>query len=153
MAGGCGTFLFLPYLIGQEGKSLNMEQEEMKLSDQLAVDRTALAADRTLMASVRTSISMISFGFTLYKFLQYAQEQGLTKNLHDTSPRNLGLFLITLGTLPLGMAMVEYVRMMRRLGKQSKETVVNASFLTAIAIVVLGLVLLVRSIVSLIILA
>ena len=40
-----------------------------------ALDRTYMAADRTLMAWVRTSISMIGFGFTLYKFLQYIDEQ------------------------------------------------------------------------------
>jgi putative membrane protein len=33
----------------------------------LAVDRTVMAAGRTLMAWVRTALSMISFGFTIYK--------------------------------------------------------------------------------------
>ena len=37
----------------------------------LALERTAIAAKRTLMAWVRTSISMIGFGFSIYKFLQY----------------------------------------------------------------------------------
>ena len=36
----------------------------------LALDRNKLAAERTLMAWVRTALSMISFGFTIYKFLQ-----------------------------------------------------------------------------------
>ena len=36
----------------------------------LAVDRTRLAYERTLMAWVRTSISLITFGFTIYKFFQ-----------------------------------------------------------------------------------
>jgi putative membrane protein len=31
--------------------------------------RTIMAADRTLMAWIRTSLSMLSFGFTIYKFL------------------------------------------------------------------------------------
>ena len=37
----------------------------------LAVERTRLAYERTLMAWVRTSTSLISFGFTIYKFFQY----------------------------------------------------------------------------------
>ena len=36
----------------------------------LAYERTALANDRTLMAWIRTSTSLISFGFTIYKFFQ-----------------------------------------------------------------------------------
>jgi uncharacterized membrane protein YidH (DUF202 family) len=36
----------------------------------LALRRTVMAADRTLMAWVRTALSMISFGFTIYKLLQ-----------------------------------------------------------------------------------
>ncbi len=40
-------------------------------STELALDRTYLAHDRTLMAWVRTATSLISFGFTIYKFFQY----------------------------------------------------------------------------------
>jgi len=35
-----------------------------------------MAADRSLMAWVRTGLSMISFGFTVYKLLQAAQANG-----------------------------------------------------------------------------
>jgi len=37
-------------------------------STQMALDRIWLAHERTLMAWVRTAASMISFGFTIYKF-------------------------------------------------------------------------------------
>ena len=36
----------------------------------LAFERTMLAHERTLMAWIRTATSMISFGFTIYKFFQ-----------------------------------------------------------------------------------
>ena len=52
-----------------------MPQTELKLVDMLALDRNKLAAERTLMAWVRTALSMISFGFTIYKFLQVIDEQ------------------------------------------------------------------------------
>ena len=40
----------------------------------LAVERSVMAAERTLMAWIRTAISMIGFGFTIYKFFQYKAE-------------------------------------------------------------------------------
>ena len=46
----------------------------------LALERTFLAYERTLMAWTRTSVSLISFGFTLFKFFQYMVEQNL-KNM------------------------------------------------------------------------
>ncbi len=39
-------------------------------STTLAVDRTRLAYERTLMAWIRTATSLITFGFTIYKFFQ-----------------------------------------------------------------------------------
>ena len=47
-----------------------MSEQELKLNDHLAIDRTRLAAERSLMAWIRTALSMIAFGFTIYKFLQ-----------------------------------------------------------------------------------
>ena len=45
-----------------------MSPEALPLNNQLALDRTRLAYERTLMAWVRTATSLISFGFTIYKF-------------------------------------------------------------------------------------
>ena len=36
-----------------------------------ATTRIRMAAERTLMAWIRTSLSMISFGSTIFKFLEY----------------------------------------------------------------------------------
>ena len=36
---------------------------------ELAVERTVMAANRTLQAWIRTALSLISFGFTIYKIL------------------------------------------------------------------------------------
>ena len=46
----------------------------------LAASRTLMAADRSLMAWVRTGLSMISFGFTIYKILQGFQEAGAVRH-------------------------------------------------------------------------
>ncbi len=42
----------------------------------LAVDRTRLAFERTMMAWVRTATSLITFGFTVYKFFQLEEGAG-----------------------------------------------------------------------------
>jgi putative membrane protein len=74
---------------------------------QMAVGRTIMAADRSLMAWVRTGLSMISFGFTIYKILQgFAASEGATAAAH--SPRTVGLFLTGLGTAAILMGTFEY---------------------------------------------
>ena len=74
--------------------------EAKKTSDMLAqertdlsVARTMMAADRTLMAWTRTALSMISFGFTIYKFMQYMQEEGKAIIKNPQGPRNFGMSL------------------------------------------------------------
>jgi putative membrane protein len=80
-------------------------------ADDMARMRTIMAADRTLMAWIRTTLSMISFGFTIYKFLQYLYEAENTKlDLSPRGPRNLGLTLIALGLVALVLACVQYWR-------------------------------------------
>jgi uncharacterized membrane protein YidH (DUF202 family) len=37
------------------------------MATRLALNRTRLAQDRTLMAWVRTAITLVTFGFTVYK--------------------------------------------------------------------------------------
>ena len=75
----------------QAPKSSNVLAQERT---ELAVYRTALAASRSLMAWVRTGLSMIGFGFTIYKFIQAFADQ-----FQPHTARNVGLFLISLGTV------------------------------------------------------
>jgi putative membrane protein len=57
--------------------------------------RTILAADRTLMAWIRTALSMMSFGFTIYKFLDAAAKGGALER--SDSPQRVGLLLVGMG--------------------------------------------------------
>ena len=61
-----------------------MTEPELKLVDILAIDRTRMAAERSLMAWVRTALSMITFGFTFYKFMLGL---GLHRGLSSRAPR------------------------------------------------------------------
>lgn len=77
-------------------------------ANDLAVERNILAADRTLMAWVRTSLAMISFGFTIYKFMQLFLTQNNASFIHAHEPRNVGLTLIGLGNFSLIIAATQH---------------------------------------------
>jgi putative membrane protein len=55
--------------------TIHTRESERKVGDILALDRSQLSAERTLMSWVRTALAIISFGFTIYKFLQVIEEQ------------------------------------------------------------------------------
>ena len=82
----------------------------------LAVSRTLMAADRTLMAWTRTSLSMISFGFTVYKFMQYLREEGEAGLIRTArGAKNFGMTLVIVGIVVLLIACVQYWFLARRL--------------------------------------
>jgi uncharacterized membrane protein YidH (DUF202 family) len=83
---------------------------------ELARIRTALAADRTLMAWIRTSLSMLSFGFTIYKVLHTLSQARTIHLARSDGPRNIGLFLAGLGTASLVIGLIEYLGARRRMG-------------------------------------
>jgi len=98
-----------------ETKAAKALAHELKSSNELAEDRTVLAikrtvmgADRTLMAWLRTALSMISFGFTIYKVLEGLKGGDVGVVAQQYEPRTVGLFLVGLGTLAMVMGTVEY---------------------------------------------
>jgi putative membrane protein len=68
--------------------------------------RTILAADRTLMAWIRTSLSMLSFGFTIYKFLDSIPRAA--GEARQSSPQHVGLFLVGMGTAAMVLGTISY---------------------------------------------
>ena len=107
----------------------------------LALQRTIIAAERTLMAWIRTTLSMIGFGFTIYKFFQYLPAQLAAGNVRrPDAPRNLGLTLIALGTLALAAASVEHRRYLNELGVSQKRHIWSVSFVVSIFVVLIGVI-------------
>jgi putative membrane protein len=105
----------------------------------MALVRTRIAADRTLMAWIRTSLSMISFGFTIYKFLQYLRESE-NAGLQARGARNLGIALIALGTIALLVASIQHWQLLKGLQPGKKNWQVWSWSLTiSAAISLLGL--------------
>lgn len=116
-----------------------------RTSDELAVERTGLAAERTLMAAdrslmawIRTALSMISFGFTIYKLLQGFQEAG-TQLPHASSPRTMGMFLTGMGTLAMVLGTIEYWYRLQDLRKQNSFAIWRPSLVMALLMSAIGL--------------
>lgn len=110
----------------------------------LAASRTLMAADRTLMAWVRTALSMISFGFTIYKVLEGLQQSGSEVAARaslavKTSPENVGLFLIGLGTVSMVMGTLEYWHNIKELRKIQHFRILRPAFVMALIISITGL--------------
>lgn len=82
------------------------------LPSDLGAMRTVMAADRTLMAWIRTALSLLSFSFTIYKFLESA---GAADGPHPESPQRVGLFLAGVGTLSMILGVVSYWGMLKDL--------------------------------------
>ncbi len=124
--------------------------EKHATSDELAADRTAMATDRTLMAAdrtlmawTRTAISMIGFGFTIYKFLQYMREEGVIQLLRPQGPRNLGLALIALGVLSLVIASAQHWVILKKLDVEKSRRHWSLSLFVAGIVALLGVLALV----------
>ena len=140
-----------------------MAQEEKKSANELAVDRTnfalertelavertVMAANRTLQAWIRTALSLISFGFTIYKILLSAASEKLAI-VREGQPRRIGLFLIALGTASMVVGIIEYFQTLRRLDKLSarKYRAKGFPFYVGLALAILGLFLFVTIVIQ-----
>ena len=81
---------------------------------ELGFGRTLLALERTLMAWIRTDISLITFGFTMFKLLE-SMQQVSGSTVSQSAARNIGLALILLGVGTLIMAMLQFRIAMKKI--------------------------------------
>jgi putative membrane protein len=85
-------------------------QKQVPLSDatRLALERTNAAYDRTLMAWMRTAISLITFGFAIYKFFQIELDRGARQNTHLIGAREFSLIMVCAGLLAMALGLVDH---------------------------------------------
>jgi putative membrane protein len=112
--------------------------EPLPTATQLALDRTRLAYERTLMAWVRTATSLISFGFTIFKFFQYLREDRPELSASVIGPRGFALLMISIGLTALALATFEHRRHMNALRTSYGPMPISLAAVVAALIAVLG---------------
>jgi putative membrane protein len=84
----------------------------------LAVERTRIAYERTMMAWIRTATSLITFGFSVYKFFGFELKKDPQATPMLVGPRGFGLTLIGIGLLSLVLGAVDHARDLGALRRQ-----------------------------------
>lgn len=111
---------------------------EMDTSTKLAFERTRLAHDNTMMSWIRTSTSLITFGFSIYKFFQL-DLSAKTVQRALIGPREFALALIVVGLLSLLMGAMQNYRDLQSLRKEYPSMRRSLSVLVAALVATLGL--------------
>lgn len=111
----------------------------LDLSTKLAFERTRVAYERTMLAWVRTATSLITFGFSVYKFFQILREEN-GRTHHLIGARQFGLLLVSIGLASLALATWEYRQNIRMLGTQYEGRPRSLAVIVAALISILGFV-------------
>jgi putative membrane protein len=101
--------------------SASIATPEMSDATRLSLDRTDMAHERTLMAWIRTAVSLITFGLTIYKFIQYLEKETGAPAGRVIGARGYGLSMIGTGLLALLLATISHRRDMKALRKKYVE--------------------------------
>ncbi len=113
----------------------------------LALERTFLAHERTLMAWVRTATSLITFGFTLYKFFQYLHEGGKADSTeHLLGARAYGTVMIAIGVVTLAVATWQHRQSMKALRAQYPQAPFSLALVLAALMSALGILALITAV-------
>lgn len=113
-------------------------------ANQIAVDRTRLAHERTLMAWIRTAVSLISFGFAIFKFFQYVRESRPEQQPESViGPHLFAIMMIVIGLISLTLAWIQHREEMSVLRKDSGHMPYSLASVIAALVAGLGVVALV----------
>jgi len=115
---------------------------ELDTSTKLSYDRTRLAYENTMMAWVRTATSLITFGFSVYKFFQIEMKGGEQVE-RLLGPREFALMMITFALVSLLVGTVQHVMSLRALRAQYPAIPRSIAALLAGLISILGILVLI----------
>ncbi len=89
-------------------------------SVRFSFERTMLSHERTLMAWVRTATSLITFGFTIYKFFQLELGGSARARMSQViGPREFAAIMILIGMFALVLATAQNWQYRQHLRKQN----------------------------------
>ena len=74
--------------------------QRLDIATELAFERTTAAYERTMMSWIRTATSLITFGFSIYKFFQIEAPSHKQQN-RLIGPREFAFMLVSIGVLVL----------------------------------------------------
>ena len=117
-----------------------MQEVRQPTSDELALQRTLMASERTFMAWTRTAVSLITFGFSVPKILEYSAESS-RRLLGDFGPRAFGTTLVCLGVVSLIASALQHGKLVRKtkeLHQGMKFATSRLSYIVAIVLTILG---------------
>jgi putative membrane protein len=111
---------------------------ELSVSARFDLERTRIAYEQLMMSWIRTATSLITFGFSIYKFFQI-EGQG---NIHVNrliGPRGFALMLVVIGLAALALATLEYRQNIRIVKAQYPKSPRSLSGVVAALISLLGI--------------
>ena len=121
--------------------------ESMDASTRNSFERTMLSHERTLMSWVRTATSLITFGFSIYKFFQLELGAPVRPRTHQfIGTREFAMFMIAIGLFALVLAAIQNWQYRKNLRKQHMKAPLSLATLVAGLISVLGILAMVSAI-------
>ena len=110
-------------------------------STRFSFERTLLSHERTLMSWVRTATSLITFGFTIYKFFQLELGASFrTRTDQVIGAREFAMIMIAIGLLALILATIQNWQYRQQLRKQHLKVPLSLTSVVGALVSLLGLV-------------
>lgn len=116
----------------------------------MALENMRLGYERLLIVWVQTAMSLISFGFTIYKFFQYLHDAEGERVERLLAPRAFGVFMIGTGLFLLLAATFQHRLCINKLRVQHPEMPVSLfslAHILAASIATFGIIALIAAII------
>jgi putative membrane protein len=109
-------------------------------STRFSFERTMLSHERTLMSWVRTATSLITFGFTIYKFFQLELGAPVRARTYQViGAREFAMVMIAIGLSALVLATIQNWQYRKNLRKQHLKVPLSLSSVVGALVSALGL--------------
>ena len=107
-------------------------------STRIAYESMRASYERIMMSWIGTATSLITFGFSIYKFFQI-ETPGAGQQNHLIGPREFAFALVSIGLFSLLLASVEHRQAVRALGAQYGTRRRSLAGVVAVMISILGI--------------